>query len=159
MKNRSTECWSMITSFYRLGDLHKDSNQNRSCCADQCHCTDTSSSSSSDMITMRLACGNLIASSRITYSSVPCSHIHSGSQVQVVFLLHESSPSIVLRPRAPLPCQRRGQLPHLGVPKRVPIRDHFSDMSTDIFIFVTDTSNTRIVQLRIQVRYGANTTR
>jgi hypothetical protein len=40
---------------------------------------------------------------------------------------------------------------------RVLIRDHFSD--TDIFIFGMDTGNTRIVQLRIRVGYGASTTR
>ena len=35
----------------------------------------------------------------------------------------------------------------------------FSDTDTDIFIFGTDTGNTRIVQLQIRVGYGANTTR
>jgi hypothetical protein len=35
----------------------------------------------------------------------------------------------------------------------------FSDTGTCIFIFGTDTGKTRIVQLRIRVGYGANTTR
>jgi hypothetical protein len=32
-------------------------------------------------------------------------------------------------------------------------------MDSSIFIFGTDTSNTRILKLRIRVRYGARTTR
>jgi hypothetical protein len=42
---------------------------------------------------------------------------------------------------------------------RVLIRDYFSDTDTGIFIFGTDTGNTRIVQFRIRVGYGASTTR
>jgi hypothetical protein len=36
---------------------------------------------------------------------------------------------------------------------------YFSDTDLDIFIFGTDTGNTRILQLQIQVGYGARTTR
>jgi hypothetical protein len=35
----------------------------------------------------------------------------------------------------------------------------FSDTDSNIFIFRTDTGNTRIVQLQIRVGYGASTTR
>jgi hypothetical protein len=52
-----------------------------------------------------------------------------------------------------------GQGTRNGYRIRVLIRDHFSDTDTGIFIFGTDTGNTRIVQFRIRVGYGASTTR
>jgi hypothetical protein len=52
-----------------------------------------------------------------------------------------------------------GQGTRNGYRIRVLIRDHFSDTDMGIFIFGTDTGNTRIVHLRIRVGYGASTTR
>jgi hypothetical protein len=46
-----------------------------------------------------------------------------------------------------------------GYQIRVLIWDNFLDTDTGIFIFGTDTNNTRIVQLQIWVGFGASTTR
>jgi hypothetical protein len=95
-------------------------------------------------------------------------HARKGNDYVFCFLLKKGSPQHQARRerggrRARRLGVKTGRVPETGTRNgyriRILIRDHFSDTDTGIFIFRTDTGNTRIVQLRIRVGYGTSTTR